>query len=302
MIPDRLYKQWLNIDISNKCSLKCPECVRTKFIKNKIPLPGKDIDLKQFDKISDFFIGKRFDFCGTFSDAIYNKYFIDMLEMCKQKNIDVCVHTAASHRPESWYIDAFNANKNAEWRFGIDGLPKNSHKYRVNQNGEKLFSTMLIAKEKGLPVSWQYIIFDYNKEEIEEAKNLSKLHKINFLLIDTNRKNGINPVSKTKNKFIPKCVHAKRDLAFSITGHITPCCWTNVSWDEPYLKDIFSKENHIDNFEKIEDVFKTTAWVNFFKMLQENPELAPTTCKEKCSVLINDDVEQTEEWFKFDDN
>lgn len=300
MIPKILYSQWLNIDISNKCTLQCPECVRTRFKNHGIPLPGKDLTIKQFEKITNFFYGKRIDFCGTFSDPIYNKSFIEMLEICKTKKIGVCVHTAASHQPFEWYERAFKSNLEAEWRFGIDGLPENSHHYRKNQDGLKLFDVMIKAKNLGLPVSWQFIEFDYNKNEIETAKDLARYYKIDFLLIHTNRKNGNIVSDKQSQHFLPKCVYAgKRDLAYSVTGHITPCCWTNVSWDQPYLKDIFAQENHIDNFDKIEDIFQTDAWNNFFHMLQNNPNDAPPTCIEKCSVAINDDTEQSEEWFYF---
>ena len=41
---------------------------------------------------------------------------------------------------------------------------KDSHKYRINQDGQYLFERMLDAKNKGLNVEWQYIIFDYNED------------------------------------------------------------------------------------------------------------------------------------------
>jgi len=298
MIPKKLYRQWLNIDISNKCTLQCSECVRTLFKKHGIPLPGKDLNLQQFDKITDFFAGKRIGFCGTFSDPIYNKSFIEMLKMCKEKNIEVCVHTAASHQPIEWYEKAFESNLEAIWQFGIDGLPESSHLYRKNQDGKKLFEVMLKAKNKGLPVSWQFIEFDYNANEIEEAKLLATYYKIDFLLIHSNRNLHATKLEKKTHDFLPKCVYAeKRDLAYSVTGHITPCCWTNASWDQPYLKEIFAEENHIDNFHRIEDVFQTNAWKDFFEMLKNHPDDAPSICKLKCSIPLDIDPEQSEEWF-----
>ena len=47
----------------------------------------------------------------------------------------------------SWYIKAFKANINARWIFGIDGLPNESHNYRVNQDGEKLFNVIVESKK-----------------------------------------------------------------------------------------------------------------------------------------------------------
>ena len=50
------------------------------------------------------------------------------------------------------------ANKNAKWIFGLDGLPKDSHKYRVNQDGNKLYEMMKLGVSMGIFVSWQYIV------------------------------------------------------------------------------------------------------------------------------------------------
>ena len=80
-----------------------------------------------------------------------------MLELCDQRNIQVQIHTSASHQPKEWYIKAFEANKNAKWIFGLDGLPKDSHKYRVNQDGNKLYEMMKLGVSMGIFVSWQYI-------------------------------------------------------------------------------------------------------------------------------------------------
>ena len=96
-------------------------------------------------------------------------------------------NTAATGKPERWYEKAFSANPRAEWTFGIDGLPHDSHKYRVNQNGEFLFEMMLLAKEMGLRVFWQYIIFPYNENYVETAKKWAKIHDIKIIFIISER-------------------------------------------------------------------------------------------------------------------
>ena len=56
----------------------------------------------------------------------------------------------------------------------IDGLPHQSHQYRINQNGNKLFDIMNKAKEylNTMPHYWQYIKFDYNKDNVEYPEEL----------------------------------------------------------------------------------------------------------------------------------
>jgi MoaA/NifB/PqqE/SkfB family radical SAM enzyme len=184
-------KKSLNIDIGNRCTLQCSECVRTKFVAEKIPLPKNELTISQFDKISNFFAGKEIHFCGSFSDPIFNPDFIKMLAMCKEKNISAVVHTAASHKPESWYLKAFDANIDAQWIFGIDGLPQQSSIYRKNQDGEKLFNIMLNAKSLGVPVVWQYIIFDYNQKSVNKAKKIASKNKLTLLFVNTTRNKSV---------------------------------------------------------------------------------------------------------------
>ena len=100
------------------------------------------------------------------------------------------VNTAASHRSMSWYMKAFNANKNAVWEFGIDGLPQDSHKYRINQNGEYLFDVMNAGVELGNDIRWQYIIFKYNENDIPEAIDLAQRHKIPIHVNKSSRWSG----------------------------------------------------------------------------------------------------------------
>lgn len=191
-------KKSLNIDIGIRCTLQCHDCARTRIMKRGGKIPGKDITLSQFNKISNFFKGNEIHFCGWWSDPIFNPDFIAMLEMCEAKGITTVVHTAASHKPEKWYIEAFSRSPKAKWRFGIDGLPRNSHRYRVNQDGEKLFKIMLLAQSMGIKVEWQYIIFPYNLKSVNKAKRIAAKKKIPILFIETERKEEITKILNEK--------------------------------------------------------------------------------------------------------
>lgn len=108
--------------------------------------------------------------------------------------------------------------------------------------------------------------------------------------------------NKQKLRFQPKCLHKGRQLAYSSTGHMTPCCWTNVSWGEPFLRDMFTKEMHIDNFEKIEDILESKPWKIFFDMLKNYPNRAPLVCKRHCTTRdLDHNIEGEEEIYKNDD-
>ena len=166
-------KKMLNIENTAKCTLLCSQCKRTTFLElNGGSFPGKDLTPDQFRKVVTYFDDVTFG--GQLSDPIFGKHFIELLKICREHAKRPRVLTAATGKKESFYREAFNANPCAKWTFGIDGPPKLSHKYRVNQDGEFLFEMMRLAKQKCLstPV-WQYIIFPYNKLYVEESKKIA---------------------------------------------------------------------------------------------------------------------------------
>ena len=164
----------INLDITHRCTLQCQRCNRAIFAARNQRVPGEDMTMENFKKVINFF--EQIYFCGQISDPIFHPKFIEFLKLLKGKK--TVVHTAASHKKEEWYKKAFEANTEAYWTFGIDGLPKDSHKYRKNQNGEHLFKMACMAAKMGLTVKWQYIIFSYNENDIEEARKMAKDNNI----------------------------------------------------------------------------------------------------------------------------
>ena len=165
----------INIETTTRCTLKCPACVRQHYYtKNKKPIVGTDISLKSLDIITDYY--DSVGFCGNFSDPTTHPDLYSLLKMCINKSRRVSISVASSFRPKGWFRRHFLLTKNANvtWEFAIDGLPKDSHKYRINQDGEKLFEIMTIGKRMGCKVVWKYILFNYNENSLEEAHRLAK--------------------------------------------------------------------------------------------------------------------------------
>ena len=166
----------INLDITHRCTLQCQRCNRAIFAARGQKVPGEDMTMNNFKKVIDYF--EEIYFCGQISDPIFHPKFIDFLKLLKGRK--TVVHTAASHKPEKWYKEAFEANTDAYWTFGIDGLPKDSHKYRINQDGEKLFKMASMAAKIVDKVKWQYIVFSYNENNIDEARQMAKDNNIIF--------------------------------------------------------------------------------------------------------------------------
>lgn len=201
-----------NIETSHRCPLLCLQCTRSKLnfpkdsnkykeIKSRINA-GYDLPIEDARKLLDFFESGLM-LCGQLSDPVYWKNFFEFLKLCKEyPDRTIQIHTAASQKDIEWYKKAFElTGKNIIWRFGIDGLKDTSFIYRSGQKSELLFDAMILAAEKGLNVEWQFIIFDYNVHQIEEAKSIANRYSINLQFVKSDRTGG---GVKVPNEYKPK--------------------------------------------------------------------------------------------------
>ena len=191
----------MNIDIGFRCALECPRCARWRHYRkygNKVP--GYDITMEEYLKVIDWCY-KHINFSGQYSDPIHHPLLIDFLKVNYERNIETSVHNASSSKSKEWYIKAFKANPNARWIFGIDGMPEESHIYRINQKGQKLYDIMLEAKKhlNRTPV-WQYIIFSYNEHNLDKAMKKAKKDGVVFMYLQSSRWDSDDDELMPKNK------------------------------------------------------------------------------------------------------
>ncbi len=199
----------VNLDITHRCPLACERCQRfTSFTSKGLKVPGRDMTMEEFDKVIKFF--RHLNFCGQVSDPVHHPKFIEILQTIRKWNLDPnnddhqrssSVHHASAAKPMKWYPKAFEANPYTRWWFGIDGFPKDSHKYRTNQDGEKLFEIMKLARKhlKTKPY-WQYIVFSYNENDIEACHQMAKDIDVDFMIVNSSRWLSENDPLKPTNK------------------------------------------------------------------------------------------------------
>ena len=123
------------------------------------------------------------------SDPTHHDQFKDILKMCLKKNKKVTVNVASTFRDIKFFTSCFllSRGKDIEWRFAIDGLPKDSHKYRINQDGEKLYEIMKKGSKLGVRCTWQYIVFNYNENDIDHCMSMAKDINVKFNKIISSR-------------------------------------------------------------------------------------------------------------------
>lgn len=180
-----LSRKNVNLDISTKCTLACPKCWR-EYYKSIGSAPiGHNMTIEEFNKIVSHF--DYITFCGQISDPVLHPKFNEFLKILNDLNKDTAVRTAVSHKPMDWYRKAFQINPKATWIFGIDGLPEDSHKYRIRQDGAKLFDIMLMGKNMGVNVVWSCIVMKYNENDIPKVKEIAKQNNIVLEIVKSSR-------------------------------------------------------------------------------------------------------------------
>ena len=111
----------VNLDLSHRCPLECLRCARQTYESDgkgglkKKPIPGRDITMDEFDKITNYF--DRIQFCGQYSDPVHHPHFIDMLKMIKRKGNISQVHSASTFKSDKFFEEAFRANVDTQWLF-----------------------------------------------------------------------------------------------------------------------------------------------------------------------------------------
>jgi len=164
---------------------------------------GRDISLENIEKISKGF--KTLLFCGQMGDPIYHPKFDKIMDICK--NNQVQISTNGSGKSSSWYKKIYKINPNISWIFGLDGLPEQSRIYRVNQDGLKVFENMKMLSGMGGFVTWQYIVFRYNENNLTKAKTLADQYNMKFVEIHSSRwksNDPLRPLNKQYYKTRPK--------------------------------------------------------------------------------------------------
>jgi len=105
-------------------------------------------------------------------------------------------------------------------------------------------------------------------------------------------KKSISYKENPNNTLKPKCLLTDRDLSYSVTGHILPCCWVNSSFEDKHLKKLFKDNLHIDNNDSIEDILNSNEWKEFMDLLQNGSDNElPKVCKFFCSKGLDINVE-----------
>ena len=141
-----------NLEITNKCTLACPECFRTNnpWIKQNLT----DLPLSVLENVfplvdRDQFKGLRINLCGAYGDCIYHRDFHNAIRYLKTAGLTLCVETNGSHRKPGWWEKTCEIlDENDVINFSVDGLEDTNHIYRINARWRDIITAMKLCASK----------------------------------------------------------------------------------------------------------------------------------------------------------
>jgi MoaA/NifB/PqqE/SkfB family radical SAM enzyme len=283
------------IEPTNICTLKCPGCSRTQFIK-RWPQHWNNhyLDVKQVLNFLDIDLkNKRINLCGNYGDPIYHPDLIDFVVQLKKTGAVVSMVTNGSYKDKHWWqslVDCLDSNDTIY--FSIDGLPENFTEYRINADWDSIKIGIEISTASKCQTIWKYIPFDYNQNNIEQVKAMSQdlgfdkflvepsdrfdEHTLNFLpKSDTLMGQRYHYMQDWKQQKIipelnPRC-HSKSEHFISASGFYTPCCY--LSDHRFYYKTTFGKNKNKFNIANttLSQILGESDVINFYQILDQQP-------------------------------
>lgn len=183
----------VHLELSTKCNAACPGCPR--FLRNSPNvdpnLVQTEITLKNFKKWFPVEITSKilnWIICGTHGDPIACTDLYEILEyICDNSPGNIQVNTNAGLRGKEYFRKIGNLfARDRQFKrvvtFSIDGLEDTNHLYRRNVIWHKAWENMLVYKSTGAEAHWDFLQFQHNKHQIEEARKLAAQYDINFVL------------------------------------------------------------------------------------------------------------------------
>jgi MoaA/NifB/PqqE/SkfB family radical SAM enzyme len=168
-----------HIEVSSKCTLRCPRCARAEVPDSLI---NTELDLEFFKRnfTPEFVLAnvEKITFCGDDGDPIYAHDLIPIIEYLKDiKPIEIVIITNGSHKKLDWWIQLGKLlDSNDSVHFSIDGYDNASNNlYRVNSDYESIIAGLQTLRATSrCQIVWAAIAFKFNEEKLDLMQEFAR--------------------------------------------------------------------------------------------------------------------------------
>lgn len=167
--------QELHIELSSKCTLKCPRCPRTELDFDHL---NQEYSLEQFQTAFDPAILQHVKFillCGDIGDPIYAKDFLKIIKYIKNNSqAYIRIVTNGSYKSADWWQELGQLLTVTDTVvFSVDGWDNESNNiYRINSNWDSIITGITsLRKSSNCIIVWSTIYFKFNENRINQIKD-----------------------------------------------------------------------------------------------------------------------------------
>lgn len=291
------------LEITSLCSLKCFACAHTEKLKKNIPYHQiKKTFYPEFLKKMNFF-----SFCGARGDCIYHPEFLEIIQYLKETHpgLSIKIHTNGSIHSKGWWRDlALILNENDSVIFALDGVGDVHSVHRIGSDYEKVIRNAESFNRSGGKSFWQFIVFEHNQHQLEEAKKISlekgfanfdpiysrtysqiyKKPTIDFSHLDKTELYSCK-IGDSKKDHKAFCKVDRGSLYLDCNGIVCPCCYMTVidnrltnPTSSKHLLEFYKNLKKLSIYHNdIEDIIK----LDYFSWICRNRYFL-STCKHFC--------------------
>ncbi len=243
--------EWIDIEVTSYCGLKCPGCLREQLGKYIEPYLNKDklsLDLLKEKINKEVFPNlKTINFCGSIDEPMAHPEIQKIAEWVTGMGCFLNINTSGSLRlPKFWNnFGSFLSSYPHSILFGIDGVGETSERYRVGSDWKLVRNNARAFIQSGGKAVWQFIAFEWNEHQIEDARNESMREGFDGFRLIWSHRDKSGEVRKDSSKRSDDTLSGlptepsspihnlscrylqKKRLFLSHKGYLLPCCHLN---------------------------------------------------------------------------
>ena len=305
----------LHIEISSKCTLKCPRCPRTELKPEQL---NREISLAEFKRAFNLSVlnsVSRILFCGDVGDPIYATEFLEIVEYIKTTNTKVSIVTNGSYKSTDWWHTLGSLLDAQDYvTFSVDGWDQTSNNlYRVNCNFDSIVNGIKSLKyASNCRIKWSAIYFEFNEHEMQKIKDLAaslgvdEFQEVHSTKFDGRYQvDGVDPLKPSNavggnmyrksntslgrpipivfNKYAKrhewaKCLNWQKELFINVDGLVFPCPWFNSGYQTNDFVQKYKDRLNIKT-RPLSEVLSDPLWGEFITRLEIFPL---EVCQLKC--------------------
>ena len=293
----------IHVEPTTFCQAECSMCARTVLNYHSTEKHlNTELSLRKFQQLTEHLISglEKILFCGTLGDPTSCVELLDIIQWAQEKNpnIVIGINTNGAIRNPAWWKElAARISKNAYSYvvFSIDGLEDTNHIYRKKVIWKKLIENVTAYIGAGGVAQWDMLVFDHNKHQVAEAKQLAESMKFRaFRTKVSSRFNqhqtNLMPPDNSLAEVVPaafKCMARDTSSVYlSASGLWFPCCYIHDS----YLRN--SDKSWGDALVSIEQ--RDSKWEYLDRTLNSTPLIE---CSKSCGTTLRKGQWKNEVYF-----